>query len=434
MNRHLRIYVTTSIVGAAFLLISGGAAPPLRMPPREPTRVFFADNISPTHQLAIDLFNERNRGRIEVVPVNLPFDKFTTNERKELLARSLRSRSEKLDVFAVDLIWVPRFAKWGEPLDTYFTTVERQKLLSYAVTPCEYQGVFVAAPLYIDIGLMYYRRDLVARLPDAAAVERSLNAGIAWRELLRIRSRLGYGDRPFYLFQAKDYEGLICNFLEAAVAQDSNFLRANTIDLLSPAALAALTSMVELINKGISPSSVADFDENLSYTAMLNGDAFCVRGWPNFIENFRSFYSDTSKLSKIGRAPIPRVNANRSRSVFGGWNLMVSKSSPRKAEAVEFIKFLQSEEVQRMLFEHGGYIPILTTLYADSVFLRAHEELRLYRRLLDQGFHRPAMVEYTRMSDIITQFLNRAIRRELSPKEALRQADAMVRASAVIVK
>jgi multiple sugar transport system substrate-binding protein len=34
------------------------------------------------------LFNSRNKGRIEVVPVNLPFEKFTTNERKELLARS----------------------------------------------------------------------------------------------------------------------------------------------------------------------------------------------------------------------------------------------------------------------------------------------------------------------------------------------------------
>lgn len=84
-----------------------------------PARIYFADNISIAHEALIKRFNETYRGEIEVIPVNLPFSKFSTNERKELLARSLRSKSDLIDVFAVDLIWVPRFAKWCEPLDIH---------------------------------------------------------------------------------------------------------------------------------------------------------------------------------------------------------------------------------------------------------------------------------------------------------------------------
>lgn len=83
-------------------------------------KLYYVDNISETHQRLIDRFNQRYAGRIEVIPVNLPFSKFSTNERKEILARSLRSKSERIDVFAVDIIWTQRFAKWSHPLDAYF--------------------------------------------------------------------------------------------------------------------------------------------------------------------------------------------------------------------------------------------------------------------------------------------------------------------------
>ncbi len=85
------------------------------------TQIYFADNISAAHQKVINRFNETYHGRFEVVPVNLPFTKFSTNERKQLLTRALRSKSSRLDIFAVDVVWVPRFVKWAEPLAKYFS-------------------------------------------------------------------------------------------------------------------------------------------------------------------------------------------------------------------------------------------------------------------------------------------------------------------------
>ena len=84
----------------------------------------FADNITDAHQKTIDRFNKKYEGQIKVVAVDLPFEKFSTNERKELLARALRSKSDKLDIFAVDYIWARRFAKWTLRIDELLSSEE----------------------------------------------------------------------------------------------------------------------------------------------------------------------------------------------------------------------------------------------------------------------------------------------------------------------
>jgi multiple sugar transport system substrate-binding protein len=143
-------------------------------------KVYFADHISPAHEAVIKRFNQLHQGRIEVIPVNLPFSKFTTNERKELLARSLRSKSDRLDVFSVDYIWTTRFAKWSEPLDDHFSEKDKANILSPTLQSCLSENKLVAMPLYIDIGMMYYRKDFLAKLPDAKQIEERLQNSISW--------------------------------------------------------------------------------------------------------------------------------------------------------------------------------------------------------------------------------------------------------------
>lgn len=398
------------------------------------TRVYFVDNISRAHEAAIDLFNKRYKGSIEVIPVNLPFDKFSTNERKELLARSLRSKSDKLDVFAVDQIWTPRFAKWGESLQSTISAEEQNDILDYAIQTCVYEGKLVAVPLYIDIGLLYYRSDIIQRLPDGNEIEERLKKSITWEEIKSLQGRLAYHNLPYFVFQAKDYEGLVCNFFELAVGMDPSFFADNKVELRSPVAQKALNWMVQNIDRRVSPAEVADFDENLSYQYMLDKNAVFVRGWPNFVENFRMFYPDTAKLSTVRRAALPHFKGSTPTSVFGGWNLMISQSSTKKKEAMTFVRFMQGTEVQRLMFERGGYIPVAKSVYQDTVFMNRHTDLAYYRELLERGFHRPALEEYTKMSDIISYYAHRAVKKELSVDEALREADQMIRSNKVLLR
>jgi multiple sugar transport system substrate-binding protein len=398
-------------------------------------RVYFADNISWVHRLVIDRFNAAHRGSIEVVPVDLPFDKFSTNERKELLARSLRNKSDRIDIFAVDLIWVPRFSRWSEPLAGYFSAEERRGFLDEAMVSCSFDSLLVAAPLYMDIGMMYYRRDLLRRLPDAAEWEAKLENSITWDEFFELRRRLKFEARPYYLFQGEAFEGLVCNYFELIAEFEGDISRRWRIDLQSPAARAALQMMVDFVYRTkVSPPVVAECDEQRSYAYMLDHDAMFVRGWPNFVESFRRTYADTAKLNVIGRAALPHFTGRRPASVFGGWNLMISKNSANKEAALQFIRFLLSVETQKTLFEAGGYIPVNKRVYDDEQFMMQHPDLAFYRRLLANGFHRPALEEYTKISDVISHFANLALKREVSVRDALERASRMLRNEEVLIK
>ncbi len=400
-----------------------------------PVRVYFADRISEAHQLVIDRFNQLHRGKIEVIPVDLPFDKFSTNERKELLARSLRSKSDKLDVFAVDLIWVQRFARWCEPLDNAMGTEYRGTVLPVALQSCLSDSVLVSIPLYIDIGMMYYRKDLIDRLPDAPAIEESLAHSVSWPEMRSLQTRLGYAGKPFYIFQGDDYEGLLCNYLELVAGMDPSALQSNRIDLQSRAARAALQMMVDLVvREKMTPAAAAEFDENRSYRYMLDSNAVFVRGWPNFVESFQNSYPDTTKLRQIRKAALPHFPGEPPTSVFGGWNLMLSRYSMHKPEAIEFIRFTQTKEAQLIMYEVGGFLPTSNAVYDDSTYLRRHDDLSYYHTLLQRGFNRPGMVDYTRISDILSSFVHRAITREMSVAEALDRASAMITSNQVLIK
>ena len=399
------------------------------------TTVYFADHISPGHLAVIERFNQKYKNKIEVVPVNLPFNKFSTNERKELLARSLRSKSDRLDVFSVDYIWTQRFAKWCEPLDAYFSDEVRNDILSPTLQSCLSDGKLVAMPLYIDVGMMYYRKDFLEKLPDRKIIEQKILSSISWSEMKQLRRRIGKPDAPFYLYQANDYEGLICNYFEMIASFDKNFFKNNNIDLRKPAAKQALQMLVDLVHKEkMSSPDVTEFDENKSYSAMLERGAMFVRGWPNFLENFQKEFPEDRRFQSIGRAPLPHFDGHEPTSVYGGWNLMVSKFSTKKNEAIEFVRFLQTEEAQKIMFDFGGYIPVNRKVYLDSAYIQKHEHLMFYRSLVDRGFHRPFLVDYTRISDIIAHFVHLAIKKEIGVDEALEQASTMITKNQVLIK
>ncbi|MBW7888861.1 MAG: extracellular solute-binding protein [Bacteroidetes bacterium] len=402
---------------------------------RSAQKVYFADHISPAHEAVIRRFNELHQGKIEIVPVNLPFSKFSTNERKELLARSLRSKSDRLDIFSVDYIWTQRFAKWSEPLDSYFSDQDKSVILSPTLQSCTGNGSLVAMPLYIDIGMMYYRKDLLASLPHPEKEEEIIQHSMTWNEMFALRKRLGMEQQPFYLYQANDYEGLVCNYFEMIASLDSTFFTHNTIDLQKPAAKKALQILVDFVYKyKISPPEVTAFDENKSYDYLLNHNVMFVRGWPNFVESYLKRGYDSSKFINIRRAPLPHFEGEMPTSVYGGWNLMVSQFSTKKSAAIEFIRFLQTKEAQEILFDLGGYIPVNRFVYEDTTFVRTHPYLLFYRKLVERGFHRPFLEDYTRISDIIAHFVHRAIKKEISVETALQEASTMIANKQVLIK
>jgi len=367
--------------------------------------------------------------------VNLPFTKFSTNERKELLARSLRSKSDRIDVFSVDLIWVPRFARWAETLDTFLARELSTEVISYALKACYYDNKLVASPLYIDVGLMYYRKDLVNQLPHAEEIIQKLKNSITWEEFLELSHQMPYNSQGYYLFPANNYEGLICSFVELLWEENKLMIEGDSVNLNTPVARRALQFLVDLVHRyRITPPIVTGFDEYKSYLYALQNDVPFLRGWPGFKKHYRNIITDSTKLDLYDVAALPHFANRKAVNVFGGWNLMISRSSAHKKEALEFLKFVLRKDNQEILYEYGGYIPVAKAVYRDSVFLKKNPQLQYYRKLLDRGFHRPYMQDYTKISDVISYYLHLAIKGDMPVRQALFLATKTINEKKVLIK
>ncbi|MGE5497400.1 MAG: extracellular solute-binding protein [Syntrophothermus sp.] len=432
------IYVVLSTILITTLILVSYISFPMNFSGRGSSgvkRIYYVDHISRGHKTVIDNFNRKYAGQIEVVPINLPFEKFSTNERKELLARFLRSRSDRIDVFAVDQIWVPRFAKWGIPLEKHITPIQKENLLSYATQSCVYQKQLIALPAYIDISTLFYRKDLLKRLPDYQAVKAELDSSITWEEFIKLGMRMKMAANPYFTFQANDFEGLMCIFTELVSSQNGELIKGDSLRINTPETRKALRLLVDLVNKyEISPKEVVKFKENPSYNYFINRDGIFLRGWASFLNAERTAGSLNRIYGDIEKAPMPHFAGGKSVGVYGGWNLMVSCFSTKVQESVIFMNYIMSEESQKILYDQSGCLPVNNGVYRDTLFIKKHPELAFFRTLLGKGVHRPFSERYTVISDILSYFLNQAVRNKMTVEEALAGAEEKINSQSILLK
>jgi multiple sugar transport system substrate-binding protein len=399
------------------------------------TTIYFADNISIAHAAIIEKFNTAYKNEIRVIPIDLPFSKFSTNERKELLARALRGKGERIDIFAVDHIWVPRFARWAESLDLYFKSSDKKRIISYAKESCFYKGRLVSLPLYIDLGVLYYRDDLLRSLPDYQVIKEKLNNSMTWSEFLVLSERLK-GRFPYtYLYAADNFEGLVCTFFELLQEHSSSIFRRDSVRLNIPAAQHRLQLMVDLIHRyEFVPPAVLSFNENQCYEYALTNEVPFLRGWPGFKKQFNRDNEISDILDQMAVAPLPHFEGRKSLSVFGGWNLMIPKETKYRNQAIEFMHFVLQRENQELLYEIGGFLPVISEIYEDADYLRSHPELAGFRKMMEFGFHRPYLEDYTKISDILSFYLHLAVKGEISVRDALTEATKRINSKQVLIR
>ncbi len=427
--------VLTILVVSIFVIINLFYSTIEITPKDRVTTIYYVDHISGAHQKLIDLFNQRYAGRIKVEAINLPFNTFSTNERKELLARYLRSKSDRIDIFAIDQIWGPRFAKWGVNLDNYFTENETGLLFDRALESCYYQDSLISIPLYIDISLLYARKDLILNKQDGAKRLSELQSTISWESFIKLKNEMNLPN-PFYTYQAENYEGLMCILTELIASQGGSIVRDGALYINGNQELKkAIQLLVDLVNsEKLSPRAVTSFKENESFRYFISNNGVFIRAWPSFSGNDEKVFPGFSALKNdLIFLPNPYFVGKKKVAVFGGWNLMVSKNSRKINESITFLKFAVSEEAQKIMYSNGQYLPIVNSIYNDSVFLKHYPELSFFKDYLLRGVHRPFLKDYTRISDILVYYVKAAINKEMGVDEAISEAGKKIKSNKVIL-
>ncbi|MFH0735292.1 MAG: extracellular solute-binding protein [bacterium] len=424
------IIVITLIILLSFILTTSFSN---KYPYDTTKKIYYVDNISSAQEKVIKRFNELNKGKIEVIGINIPFSKFSTNERKELLARFLRSKSDLIDIIAIDQIWTARFAKWALPLNNYFNRIVKNDIISPAINTCVYDSTLIALPLYLDISLMYYREDIINKLPNAEVIKRKLEKSITWEDFITLKKQLNI-DNPFFVFQAADFEGLICIYTELLAMYNESFINGDLLNINTKKAEKTLNFLVDLIyTYGMSPKDVLKFKENLSYDYYIQNNGVFLRAWPGFESEIRK-YKNVDSNAVFVKVPTPHFEGTNPKSVFGGWNLIISKYSTKINESEKFLEFLMSSEAQKIMYEEGKILPVNKEIYADEAYIKLHPDLLFYKKLIETGVFRSQHPNYTHITDLLSYYLNLALEKRIDVKEALIKAENKISTRTILLK
>lgn len=339
-----------------------------------------------------------------------------SDDQHQFFVINLEGRSPGFDVMMLDVIWVPEFARAGWLLDLT-SRVPAGELADYfpsTVEAATWNGRLWALPWNMNVGLLYYRADLLAK--------HGLAPPETWDELVAAVRRIRAAERDprldGYVWQGKQYEGLTVNALEALWANDTRLLGPDGTPFPEPERAAeALAFLRGLIESGISPRWVTAADEELSRRAFGDGRAIFLRNWPYVLHLVEAPGSPVR--GRVGIAPLPgRTRAAAGRGSTGGAHLGVSRATAHPEEAVALARFLTSERAQRAILE-GTLYPTRTALYRDPELLARYPHLPHIHDLMLGGVPRPVSPNYLLLSTTMQPEISAVLVGLKSPARAI---------------
>jgi multiple sugar transport system substrate-binding protein len=348
----------------------------------------------------------------------------STDLRENLYTASLLARDPTFDLVYMDVTWTPKFAAagWLVPLDAWLGDDERRDFLPAALRAGEFQGRLYRLPVRTDIGLLYFRRDLL----EAAgfAPPRS------FPELRRTAGSLQHPPGVWgFVWQGRQYEGLVCTYLEVLHGHGGTWVdpATLTVGLDRPEALAALTFLADCLHREpVSPPGTTTYQEEESRRLFEDGRAIFLRNWPYV---WRLAQAPGSPVrGRVGVTAMVHEPGGASAGTLGGWGLGISCYSRHARLALDFIRAATSLDGQRALCAPTGYAPARREAYADPELLAANPFLPELGRIHEHAVARPAIARYALASDVLQRHLSAALAGTDRPERALRAAARETRA------
>jgi multiple sugar transport system substrate-binding protein len=345
-----------------------------------------------------------------------------SDEQHQFYAINLAARSADFDVLALDVIWVAEFARagWLRDISHLLPEAQRNEFFQGPIEAVTWQGRIYALPWFMDAGVLYYRKDLLAkhRLVPPKTWDELANAARTIRE----RERGMHG----FVWQGKQYEGLVCNALEYLWSNGGEVLHAGRVVLDSPSNRAALAFMRELITSGVTPEFVSTLTEEPAREVFGRGTAAFLRNWPYAWHLFEQ--QGSAVRGKVGVSALPHFAGQQSAATLGGWQLGVNRYTKHPQAAERLAQYLVSPAAQKALALAYGYNPPRRGLYKDKELLAAQPFLGELRAVYESARPRPVTPHYVRMSQVLQTELSGALAGLKTPERALADAQRDIEA------
>lgn len=367
----------------------------------------FADS---TKELVRD-FNQKYEKSIHLDVIRGPLE---TEAISDLAISSLLLGDTPFDALLMDITWLPKYARagWLEALDNGFDESDVNDLTNGARLGNYYQGGLYRWPLIADIGLLFWRTDLMEQPPSTP------DELVAMSRNLQNSKKVPWG----YVWQGRQYEGLSCVYLEMIDGYGGDWFNPDlgTFGLDEKPGVQAAQWLTNLIKDGISPEAVTNYAESETLQSFKSGDSAFMRNWPYAWAELQK--EDSRVRGKVGISTMVAAPGASPASTVGSWGLSLLKGSQHKEAVIKAFKFLTSKESQIKLFSDYGYTPTLKSIYEDPTLLEKYPYIVKLYEALKVGRMRPETPVYAQLSDVLQRNLSESLTQEVSADTSMNNA------------
>ena len=286
------------------------------------------------------------------------------------------------DLMGMDLIYAPQFEKAQQLVDLTGRIKDWPELRTSSkghMTVATFEERLYGVPLYADVSALFYNKDLFSRAgldpekPPTSLAELSEYAGKI--------SALGGDVKGYYL--PGNCAG--CNIFTVGPlmwASGAKIEAVNADD--EPLTGDGVKQVLQFARDMVKAGNVhaGDRAENgETFHLQFGSGKVGMMGTGNF--NITLARQQNPKM-KFGIAPLPGVTAGSSASFIGGDLVVVPKGSKRVADAVNFMKFLLSDEVQVEVYAKALNLTTRTDM-VDNKYFQAEPLVQDVAKALEIG-------------------------------------------------
>jgi len=312
-------------------------------------------------QASCDMFAEATGATVNYI-------KGPPTDRLVVMQQTMATESSDIDVAQIDVIWPGIFAAHAVDLSDQVGDVEFFERIQENNTV---DGVLVGLPCFADVGLLYYRTDLLEKYGFEGPPT-------TWQELTEMATTIVEGETANsaftgFTFQGGAYEGLTCNALEWQYSNGGGSIIEpdGTVSMNNDQAKAALELAASWVGT-ISPEAVTGYMEEDARGVWQGGNAAFMRNWPYAYSLSAAEDSVIKDNFDITQLPMGDGEGAAHAACLGGWQMFVSRYSENQDAGKAFAKYLCSPELQKARAIETAKIPTIGALYSDEDVLAAN--------------------------------------------------------------
>lgn len=335
------------------------------------------------------------------------------------------AKDPSADIVSMDVPFVPEFAAagWTIPVDDILPKDEQAKFFQGTLHGATYEGKLWGVPWFNNGPGLYYRKDLF----DA----KGLKPPKTYDELLNAAKALQTADMVGFAMQLNQGEGGIISWMEYLWGYGGDLVddKLNVVVDQGTAGVDGMQKILDFVYKDkILPEAALQFKLGADVGNLFGGGkAAMIRLW---YSNFGDIAKPESaiKQDQWDVVPLPsKDGAKPGPGCLGDWNLGVSKFSTKQKEALEAIRILTGQDMQRMRFLEGGFLPARPAVFDDPDIQKKYPYAKSAQASFESLKPRPVTPFYPQMSsDAIQPAFGQAMAQQIKPEQAIKQmADKM---------